>query len=105
MAIRFPLVHSATWGGTALPLAAAVQSGWTLRAFSRAQADPPLVDGVSFFQPGRMSRPGNLGTAYSGVWTENVASANDAHRPIPFKLLTAASLIYDTGLTSAIMGM
>lgn len=44
--------------------------------------------------PDSFMRPGNLGTAYAGVWTENVASGSDAHRPIPFKApVSAGSLL------------
>lgn len=100
MAIRFGI------GSQGTVMTTVAMSGW--RSLSTEQSASVAVNtvmaGMMHFQPSALSRPGNLGTAYTGVWTEDVSSANDAHRPIPFKLLTAASLLYPTGLHPALIG-
>lgn len=98
MAIRFP--HS----GSVNVMGATFASGY--RNFFNADDSVMNLNAMIFaastrmFQPSRLSRPNNNGPG----WTENVTSANDAHRPMPFKLLAATSLIYDTGLNTALMG-
>jgi len=108
MAIRFPTMHNivGTWR---LESQADAMSGWKSFTLGLLTADTSArtIVAVDRFQPSGMSRPGNLGTAYVGAWTENMTSSNDAHIPIPFKdvVSAVASLIYPTGLTPAIRGM
>lgn len=63
------------------PIASVVQpavlGGWrlmTVSGFTGGTAGIQVVAvGQGFFQPSALSRPGNLGTAYVGVWTGNIS--------------------------------
>ena len=67
MAIRVPYVAG-------FDVTGAVNSGW--RPYQIVDTGSPtrniFLSGASRFQPSALSRPGNLGTAYSGVWTGNI---------------------------------
>ena len=88
MAIRAAAVPATFSGNNAMR--ASSRSGWSTR-YAPGLANDVFQDALQLqmWQPAKLSRPGNLGTAYTGVWTENLTSANDAHRPIPFQLFTA----------------
>ena len=91
MAIRYPLMGT-SFSAQALDIGSAIQGGW--RAYWQSDtlnSTQVKVFGFGQFQPSALSRPGNLGTAYTGVWTENVTTPSDAHRPIPFKELLLAA--------------
>lgn len=103
MAIRFSPAQASLDVEVSKVMAFTVHSGWRVVRWNQSALVNIADRSLGVFQPSALSRPGNLGTAYTGVWTENVASANDAHRPIPFKLLTAASLIYDSGMNQALL--
>jgi hypothetical protein len=57
-------------------LCQAIGSGW--RAFANCgnlftfDSGQKALEGMQFFQPSALSRPGNAGTAYTGVWTGNI---------------------------------
>jgi len=86
----------------------AFMSGWSTpfgcNDTAHTAATQVAMASLPMFQPSAQSRPGNLGTAYAGVWTENTTAPDDNHRPIPFKVL-GRSLIYQSGIDNALMTM
>jgi hypothetical protein len=89
MAIYFPTEKAFNF--TPAP----AQRGWIEMTGARGIVNTMQASMMLRGQPGALSRPGNLGTAYTGVWTENVTGAADSHRPIPFELapVSAGSLL------------
>ena len=87
MAIRYPKVTNAT------PMYSAISGGWSGFILNAGVGDSNTILAIAssqVFQPSKLIRPGNLGTAYIGAWTENVTSPNDTHIPIPFKIASAS---------------
>ena len=65
MAIRFAPIY-----GVANDAAAAwIAGGWATMGFDGTSANlNKQIAGLQRWQPSALSRPGNLGTAYVGVW-------------------------------------
>jgi len=80
--IRFPNWQSA--GGTFT--GGLIASGWRQAGGKQTQTTEQSQVVYQRYQGSGLSRPGNLGTAYTGAWTGNISSAPlDQHTPIRFK--------------------
>lgn len=71
MAIRFPAKNGNPGNDDSfLP---GISSGWKVAGGKPAgAAENKLYAAHQMWQPSALSRPGNLGTAYSGVWTGDI---------------------------------
>lgn len=59
------------WANLAQVFGAPAVSGWRTVAYNCTNSNATLTIQYMSNQPASLSRPGNLGTAYIGVWTGN----------------------------------
>jgi hypothetical protein len=93
MAIRYWNPGELPIGGGFRCIMMAAASGWSPPSeayFSTlSNVNAPAWAGM-FFQPSHLSRPGNRGSAYSGVWTGNISAAPlDTHTPLAFNRIVS----------------
>lgn len=65
MAIRYPNTQFST--------GVLIADGWRAVTAANVGASERQAVAPQWFQPSGLSRPGNAGTAYTGVWTGNVS--------------------------------